>query len=114
MSLTTITAEEALRRLDEFGIVIDARSEDEYAEDHLPGAVNWPTLNNEERKLVGTMYKQVNAFEASNRGAQYRQSHRARGAGQTQGLEAAGLLLARRQTQRLPLTGAEPDRLSHH
>ena len=69
MSLTTITAEEALRRFDEFDIVIDARSEDEYAEDHLPGAVNWPTLNNEERKLVGTMYKQVNAFEASKRGA---------------------------------------------
>jgi tRNA 2-selenouridine synthase len=69
MSLTTITAEEALRRLDEFDIVIDARSEDEYAEDHLPNAVNWPTLNNEERKLVGTMYKQVNAFEASKRGA---------------------------------------------
>ncbi|MBI3531552.1 MAG: tRNA 2-selenouridine(34) synthase MnmH [Burkholderiales bacterium] len=69
MSLTTITAEEALRRLDEFDTLIDARSEDEYAEDHLPGAVNWPTLNNEERKLVGTMYKQVNAFEASKRGA---------------------------------------------
>jgi len=69
MSLATITAEEALRRFDEFDTVIDARSEDEYAEDHLPGAVNWPTLNNEERKLVGTMYKQVNAFEASKRGA---------------------------------------------
>lgn len=69
MSLTTITAEEALRRLDEFDTLIDARSEDEYAEDHLPGAINWPTLNNEERKLVGTMYKQVNAFEASKRGA---------------------------------------------
>lgn len=69
MSLTTITAEEALRRLGEFDTIIDARSEDEYAEDHLPDAVNWPTLDNEERKLVGTMYKQVNAFEASKRGA---------------------------------------------
>ncbi len=69
MSLTTITAEEALRRLGEFDTIIDARSEDEYAEDHLPDAVNWPTLNNEERKQVGTMYKQVNAFEASKRGA---------------------------------------------
>jgi len=69
MSLTTITAEEALRRLGEFDTIIDARSEDEYAEDYLPGAVNWPTLNNEERKQVGTMYKQVNAFEASKRGA---------------------------------------------
>lgn len=69
MSLTTITAEEVLRRLGEFDTIIDARSEDEYAEDHLPDAINWPTLHNEERKLVGTMYKQVNAFEASKRGA---------------------------------------------
>jgi tRNA 2-selenouridine synthase len=69
MSLTTIAAAEALRRLDKFDTIIDARSEDEYLEDHLPGAVNWPTLNNEERKAVGTTYKQVNAFEAKKRGA---------------------------------------------
>lgn len=69
MPLNAIAAEEALRRLDEFDTVIDARSEDEYAEDHLPGAVNWPTLDNEERQAVGTTYKQVNAFEAKKRGA---------------------------------------------
>ena len=69
MSLTTVAAGEALHRLDAFDTIIDARSEDEYAEDHLPGAVNWPTLNNEERKAVGTTYKQVNAFEAKKRGA---------------------------------------------
>jgi len=69
MSLTTIAAAEALSRLDEFDTLIDARSEDEYLEDHLPGAVNWPTLNNEERKTIGTIYKQVNAFEAKKRGA---------------------------------------------
>lgn len=69
MPLVTITAAEALQRLDAFDTIIDARSEGEYAEDHLPGAVNWPTLNNEERKLVGTEYKQVNAFEAKKRGA---------------------------------------------
>jgi len=69
MSLTTITAEEALQQLDVFDTIIDARSEDEYAEDHLPGAVNWPTLNNHERKEIGTLYKQVNAFEAKKRGA---------------------------------------------
>lgn len=68
MSLSTITAEDALQRLDSFDTIIDARSEDEYAEDHLPGAVNWPTLNNEERQAVGTTYKQVNAFEAKKRG----------------------------------------------
>ena len=69
MSLTTLPATEAIVRLHEFDTVIDARSEDEYREDHLPGAVNWPTLNNAERRDIGTLYKQINAFEAKKRGA---------------------------------------------
>ncbi len=69
MSLTLLPATDALRQLDSFDLIIDARSEGEYAEDHLPGAVNWPTLNDEERKAVGTTYKQINAFEAKKRGA---------------------------------------------
>ena len=40
------------RTLGDFSAIIDARSEDEYALDHLPGAVNWPTLNNAERALI--------------------------------------------------------------
>ena len=35
----------------------------------MPGALNWPTLNNAERIAIGTMYKQVNPFEARKRGA---------------------------------------------
>ena len=69
MPVQTLPATDALSRLDQFETVIDARSEDEYALDHVPGAVNWPTLNNAERTLIGTMYKQVNAFEAKKRGA---------------------------------------------
>jgi tRNA 2-selenouridine synthase len=69
MSLTLLPATDALRQLDSFDLIIDARSEGEYDEDHLPGAVNWPTLNDEERKAVGTTYKQVNAFEAKKCGA---------------------------------------------
>ncbi|MCA3237263.1 MAG: tRNA 2-selenouridine(34) synthase MnmH [Curvibacter sp.] len=69
MPLLPISAEEALRRLDAVDTVIDARSENEYAEDHLPGAVNWPTLNNAERHEIGTTYKQVSPFEAKKRGA---------------------------------------------
>lgn len=69
MSLSTLSAAEVIQRLHEFDTVIDARSEGEYEEDHLPGAVNWPTLNNEERRDIGTLYKQVNAFEAKKRGA---------------------------------------------
>lgn len=69
MSLTLLNAAEVLSRLHEFDTIIDARSEAEFAQDHLPQAVNWPTLNNEERKLVGTMYVQVNPFEARKHGA---------------------------------------------
>jgi tRNA 2-selenouridine synthase len=69
MPVRTLPAAEALHRLGEFDTVIDARSEDEHALDHVPGALNWPSLNNAERILVGTMYKQVDAFEAKKRGA---------------------------------------------
>ena len=69
MSLTKISATDALLRLGDFTDIIDARSEDEFAEDHLPGAINWPSLNNEERQWVGTEYKQISAFDAKKRGA---------------------------------------------
>ena len=69
MPLITLPATEAIVRLDSFDQVIDARSENEFAEDHLPGAVNWPTLNNEQRHVVGTEYKQVSPFDARKRGA---------------------------------------------
>lgn len=69
MSLVVETATQVLANLDRFDTIIDARSENEFALDRLPGAVNWPTLNNEERHAIGTMYVQVNAFEAKKRGA---------------------------------------------
>ena len=69
MSLQKISSVDALNRLGEFTDIIDARSEGEFAEDHLPGAINWPSLNNEERQLVGTEYKQISAFDAKKRGA---------------------------------------------
>ena len=45
------------------------RSESEFALDHVPGAINCPVLNDEERIRVGTMYVQVNSFEAKKIGA---------------------------------------------
>ena len=47
-----------------FDTVIDARSPSEFALDHLPGAINCPVLDDEERRIVGTIYKQRSAFEA--------------------------------------------------
>ena len=58
-----------LAQLREFDEVIDARSPAEFAEDHIPGAINRPVLDDEERARVGTIYKQVNSFEAKKIGA---------------------------------------------
>ena len=47
-----------------FDAVIDARSPAEFALDHIPGAINCPVLDDDERCIVGTLYKQKGAFEA--------------------------------------------------
>ncbi|MGR3616461.1 MAG: tRNA 2-selenouridine(34) synthase MnmH [Paracoccaceae bacterium] len=49
--------------------VIDVRSPAEFAEDHLPGAINLPVLDNDERAEVGTMYVQESPFRARKIGA---------------------------------------------
>lgn len=69
MSVERIAARQALQRLADFSAIIDARSESEYALDHLPGAVNWPSLGDAERVRVGTLYQQVSPFEARKLGA---------------------------------------------
>ena len=52
-----------------FDEIIDARSPGEFAEDHIPGAINLPVLDDAERARVGTLYKQVSSFEAKKVGA---------------------------------------------
>jgi len=37
--------------------IIDVRSEKEYLQGHIPEAINLPLFNNEERAVVGTLYK---------------------------------------------------------
>ncbi len=55
--------------LDAFDEVIDARSPAEYAEDHVPGAINLHVLDDAERAHVGTLYKQDSPFTAKKVGA---------------------------------------------
>jgi tRNA 2-selenouridine synthase len=52
-----------------FDEIIDVRSPSEFAEDHVPGAINCPVLDDAERAVIGTMYKQVSPFDAKKRGA---------------------------------------------
>lgn len=54
-----------------FDDIIDVRSPSEFAEDHLPGAVNLPVLSDAERAEVGTIYVQRSRFEARKIGAAY-------------------------------------------
>jgi tRNA 2-selenouridine synthase len=64
----------SVRQLDElsgFDEIIDVRSPAEFAEDHIPGSINCPVLDNEQRIEVGTLYKQVSPFEAKKIGAAY-------------------------------------------
>src|SRR5205823_2561200 len=53
----------------QFDSIVDARSPAEYAEDHIPGAVSAPALDDAERATVGTLYKQVSPFDARKLGA---------------------------------------------
>jgi len=54
---------------DRFDAIIDVRSPSEFAEDHLPGAINLPVLDDAERAEVGTEYVQGSKFLARRRGA---------------------------------------------
>ena len=65
----TVATPLALSQLREFDAILDARSPAEFDEDHLPGAVNAPVLDDAERAMVGTIYKQQSAFEAKRIGA---------------------------------------------
>ncbi|NHF73713.1 tRNA 2-selenouridine(34) synthase MnmH [Paracoccus sp. 12-3] len=52
-----------------FDDIIDVRAPGEFAEDHLPGAINLPVLDDDQRAQVGTIYKQVSPFDARKLGA---------------------------------------------
>ena len=54
-----------------FDEIIDVRTPAEFAEDHIPGAINCPVLDNDQRAEVGTLYKQVSPFDAKRLGAAY-------------------------------------------
>lgn len=58
-----------LAQIPQFDEIIDVRSPAEFAEDHLPGAINCPVLDDQERARVGTLYVQASPFVARKLGA---------------------------------------------
>ena len=47
-----------------YDTIIDVRSPSEFDEDHIPGALNLPVLDDKDRKKIGTIYKKNSPFEA--------------------------------------------------
>lgn len=62
--IRNITVQEALEALDSGAVLVDVRSEGEFAEVTIPGAINIPLFNNQERAQIGTVYKQVSPTAA--------------------------------------------------
>ena len=58
MTVITIELEEALALRDQGALMVDVRSPAEYALETIPGAVNIPLLDDEERARVGIRYKE--------------------------------------------------------
>lgn len=60
--------DDCVKQFDTFDAILDARSPSEFAIDHLPGARNTPVLDDQQRAMIGTLYRH-SAFEAKRRGA---------------------------------------------
>ncbi|CAL6369030.1 unnamed protein product [Bathycoccus prasinos] len=52
-----------------YDLVCDVRSPSEYSDDHVPFAISTPVLSDQQREEIGTMYVQVDPFEAKKLGA---------------------------------------------
>lgn len=52
-------------------LLLDVRSPAEYSHAHIPGAISFPLFSDEERKVVGTTYKQVSRQAAIKIGLDY-------------------------------------------
>ena len=70
MAITRLTTEEFLLLAKEYP-VLDVRSPGEFKHAHIPGANSLPLFTDEERKVVGTAYKQESKEKAIKLGLTY-------------------------------------------
>ena len=69
MTVRSVEVHAVAHAASRFDAIIDVRSPAEFAADHLPGAVNWPVLDDDQRRTVGTLYVQTSALAARKLGA---------------------------------------------
>ncbi len=70
MAVTRLSIEQFLQKTTQFP-VLDVRSPSEYEHAHIPGALTLPLFSDEERKVVGTAYKQQGKQPAIKIGLDY-------------------------------------------
>ena len=63
--LKTISIEKALQT---DSIFIDTRTPKEFEDTHIPHAINIPIFSNEERAVIGTIYKKISQEKAIEKG----------------------------------------------
>jgi tRNA 2-selenouridine synthase len=71
MAIKLIEATEYLYHQRKYSALLDVRSPSEYLSGHIPGAINFPLFNDEERKIVGTIYKTQGPIEAYEKGLEF-------------------------------------------
>jgi tRNA 2-selenouridine synthase len=65
-----VNVDQALGLRERGALLVDARSPAEYAEATIPGAINVPLLDNDERAAIGTLYRQAGKQAARRRGVE--------------------------------------------
>ena len=68
---TTINIQEFIDLSKEGNVLIDVRTPKEFEQGHIPNAVNIPLFTNEERVIVGTLYKQQGKQPAILKGLEF-------------------------------------------
>ena len=64
----TLCPSEFLDEADKGGLIIDVRAPSEYFSDHISGALSWPLFTDDERSVIGTLYKQKSKEDALEKG----------------------------------------------
>ncbi|GAO42386.1 tRNA 2-selenouridine(34) synthase MnmH [Flavihumibacter petaseus] len=71
MAVVSLDIDTFLEKLAQQPLLLDVRSPAEFAHAHIPGAVSLPLFSDEERKVVGTAYKQESRQQAIKIGLDY-------------------------------------------
>ena len=71
MAITQLSIQDCMNQTAQAAMIIDVRSPSEFNHAHIPSAFNLPLFDDEERKIVGTIYKQKSRQQAIKAGLEF-------------------------------------------